>query len=94
MDQTACFAGQTGFVKAIFDPKDRPGYFDKTITVFSNAKTPIVELKIKGTVEGRTRTVLDEYPYELASGLRFASGSHFFDEGKERGCQRNELRCV
>lgn len=62
--------GQTGFVKATFDPKDRPGYFDKTITVFSNAKTPIVELKIKGTVEGRTRTVLDEYPYELASGLR------------------------
>lgn len=62
--------GKTGYVKATFDPKDRPGYFDKTITVFSNAKNPVVELKIKGSVEGRTRTVLDEYPYELASGLR------------------------
>jgi len=29
-----------------------------------------VELKIKGTVEGKARTVLDDYPYELASGLR------------------------
>lgn len=62
--------GKKGFVKAIFDPKDRPGYFDKTITVFSNAKTSVVELKIKGTVEGKARTILDDYPYELASGLR------------------------
>lgn len=29
-----------------------------------------MELKIKGTVEGKARTVLDDYPYELASGLR------------------------
>lgn len=62
--------GKTGFIKATFDPKDRPSHFDKTITVYSNAKTPVVELKIKGNVEGRTRTVLDDYPYELASGLR------------------------
>lgn len=61
--------GKTGYVRATFDPKDRPGYFDKTITVFSNAQS-VVELKIKGSVEGRTRTVLDEYPYELASGFR------------------------
>ena len=62
--------GKTGFIKATFDPKDRPSYFDKTITVYSNAKTPVVELKIKGNVEAKTRTVLDDYPYELASGLR------------------------
>ncbi len=62
--------GQKGFVKATFDPKDRPGFFDKTITVYSNAKPTVVELKIKGTVEGKARTVLDDYPYELASGLR------------------------
>ena len=62
--------GKKGFVKATFNPKDRPGYFDKTITVYSNARTSVVELKIKGTVEGKTRTVLDDYPYELPSGLR------------------------
>lgn len=63
--------GKKGFVKATFNPKDRPGYFDKTITVYSNARMPVVELKIKGIVEGKTRTVLDDYPYELPSGLRF-----------------------
>lgn len=62
--------GKKGYVKATFDPKDRPGFFDKTITVHSNAATPVVILKIKGTVEGKTRTVLDDYPYELSSGLR------------------------
>lgn len=62
--------GKKGFVKATFDPKDRPGFFDKTITVYSNANTPVVELKIKGNVEGRARTILDDFPYELPSGLR------------------------
>lgn len=62
--------GKKGFVRATFDPKDRPGYFDKTITVYSNARPAVIELKIKGTVEGKTRTVLDDFPYELPSGLR------------------------
>ncbi|MEG2791457.1 MAG: DUF1573 domain-containing protein [Odoribacter sp.] len=62
--------GKKGFIKTTFDPKDRPGYFDKTITVYSNARPSVVELKIKGTVEGKTRTILDDYPYELPSGLR------------------------
>lgn len=62
--------GQKGFVKATFDPKDRPSHFDKTVTVYSNARPAVVELKIKGNVEARTRTVLDDYPYELPSGLR------------------------
>lgn len=62
--------GKKGFVKATFNPKDRPGYFDKTITVYSNARPGVIELKIKGTVQGKTRTVLDDYPYELPSGLR------------------------
>lgn len=62
--------GAKGFIKATFDPTNRPGYFDKTITVYTNARPGMVELKIKGTVEGKTRTVLDDYPYELPSGLR------------------------
>lgn len=62
--------GKKGFVKATFNPKDRPGYFDKTITVYSNARPGVIELKIKGTVQGKTRTILDDYPYELPSGLR------------------------
>ena len=62
--------GKKGYIKAVFNPQDRPGYFDKTITVFSNAQPAVVELKIRGNVEGKARTILDDYPYELASGLR------------------------
>lgn len=62
--------GKTGFIKATFDPKDRPSHFDKTITVYSNAQPSLVELKIRGNVEARTRTVLDDFPYELPCGLR------------------------
>lgn len=62
--------GKKGFIKATFNPKDRPGYFDKTITVYSNARPNVIDLKIKGSVQGKTRTVLDDYPYELPSGLR------------------------
>ncbi len=64
--------GKTGFVKAIFDPQNRPGHFDKMITVTSNARIAVVELKIQGEVEGKTRTILDDYPYEQASGLRLS----------------------
>lgn len=64
--------GKTGYVKAIFDPKDRPGHFEKTITVSSNAKTPTVVLQITGNVEPKTRTFLDDYPFELPFGVRLA----------------------
>ena len=34
--------GQKGFVKATFDPKDRPGFFDKTITALLKTPTDIL----------------------------------------------------
>lgn len=64
--------GKSGFVKAIFDPKERPGRFEKTITVSSNAKTPVVILQITGSVEPKNRTFLDDYPSELPSGIRLS----------------------
>jgi hypothetical protein len=42
--------GATGFIKASFDPKGRPGYFNKTLSVTTDwDKTPLI-LQIKGTV--------------------------------------------
>lgn len=62
--------GKKGFIRATFDPTNRPGNFDKTITVFTNAKRPIRVLRIMGKVIPKRKTVLDNYPYELPSGLR------------------------
>jgi hypothetical protein len=43
-------AGATGFIKASYDPKGRPGYFNKSLTVTTDWDgTPIV-LQIKGNV--------------------------------------------
>lgn len=46
----AILPGATGFIKASFDPKGRPGYFNKTLSVTTDwDKTPVI-LQIKGTV--------------------------------------------
>jgi hypothetical protein len=42
--------GKKGFVKASFNPKGRPGYFNKTLTVVTNLNGPSIVLQIKGTV--------------------------------------------
>ncbi|MBI4945104.1 MAG: DUF1573 domain-containing protein [Bacteroidetes bacterium] len=42
--------GETGIIKVHYDTK-RPGSFEKTVTVSSNAKTPSKTLKIHGTVK-------------------------------------------
>ncbi len=42
--------GETGQIKAVYNSKNRPGAFFKTITITSNATEPNAMLKIKGTV--------------------------------------------
>jgi hypothetical protein len=46
--------GKTGIVKASYGTQGRPGAFDKTLTVFSNAGTKV--LTIKGMVEKAPET--------------------------------------
>jgi len=42
--------GKTGFIKASFDPRGRPGYFNKTLTILTDLDPNPVVLQIKGTV--------------------------------------------
>jgi len=52
--------GKTGFIKAQFDPKGRPGYFNKTLTVTTDADGNTIVLQIKGTVtSGATDAAAD-----------------------------------
>lgn len=64
--------GGKGFVKATYNPRNRPGKFAKSVSVFSNAEKKTVVLKIMGEVIPRERTVEDDYPY-MIGGLRFKS---------------------
>ena len=54
--------GGTGYVTADYDPRQRPGEFDKWVDVKSNATEPVVKLSIKGFVIPRTKTFADSFP--------------------------------
>jgi hypothetical protein len=57
--------GAKGTLKATFDPRNRPGNFNKSITVTSNAENASEILRIIGRVEEKPRTVADNYPRDL-----------------------------
>lgn len=83
--------GKTGFIKATFDPENRPGNFDKTITVFTNAKKAVHLLRIRGKVIPKKKTILDNYPYELPSGLRMTFDHIAFRTIKEGSSKKIEI---
>ena len=64
--------GEKGYIKAVFNPSNRPGHFDKYITVQSNASQPSVRLRITGKVEAKPLTIEDEYRYQMGN-LRLKS---------------------
>lgn len=57
--------GGAGEVKATFNPSNRPGNFNKTITVQSSAQNATVVLRITGKVLPREKTVEDIYPRNM-----------------------------
>lgn len=64
--------GTKGFIKATFDPSGRPGTFEKSVTVYSNAdKSPFI-LKFSGTVIPKPLAMQDEYRFPIGN-LKFSS---------------------
>jgi hypothetical protein len=59
--------GERGYVSAAFNPKNRPGHFDKTLAVQTNSSIPTVTLRIKGSVIPKPLTIEDEYRYEMGN---------------------------
>lgn len=59
--------GKTGFIKAEFNPKGRPGYFTKTLTVSTDAESTPFILQIKGSVVADAQ--------KIASSFHAANGS-------------------
>lgn len=66
--------GGKGTVKATFDPRNRPGNFNKSITITSNASNATEILRITGNVAPHEQTMEDIYPSDL--GLIRAKSSH------------------
>lgn len=64
--------GKTGIIKAQYDPANRPGIFDKTLTITANTDPGMNFLKIKGFVIAKIKTIEDEYP-DTVGNLRMTS---------------------
>lgn len=77
--------GEIGYIKAIYNSTGRPGPFHKSITVTSNAATPIHVLHIKGDV-GAADLKKNHTPEQKALSPRLAVGSTSYSFGKlEKG---------
>lgn len=57
--------GQTGEITVTYNPSGRPGRFQKTVTVTSNATEPSTRLYIKGEVIPKPVKPVDEYPVKM-----------------------------
>jgi hypothetical protein len=64
--------GKKGFIKAFYDPKNRPGAFHKTVTITANTDPVQTKLRIKGKVTPREKTIADLYPRKQME-LRFTN---------------------
>lgn len=62
--------GEKGFVKVVFDPRNMPGKFNKSMVVSSTAISANKVLRILGEVTPRERTIEDDFPYVIGS-IRF-----------------------
>lgn len=62
----------TGTVTAIYDPANRPGQFNKTLSVYTNSKPEVVVLSIKGEVVPKEKTVEELFTFPVGK-VRFES---------------------
>lgn len=65
--------GGKGKITAIYDPKDRPGAFDKTLSVYTNTNPAVTVLTIRGNVTPREKTVDELFTFPVGMGVRFES---------------------
>ncbi len=80
--------GTTGFIKAAYNPKNRPGKFDKSITVIANTEQGIIKLNIVGDVKPKQKSIEDIYPKEMGN-IRtktdhIAFGKIYHDQQKKK----------
>jgi len=74
--------GKAGFVKAVYNSNGRPGVFNKTITVTSNAKEATKVLSIKGDVISKAEAAKNYTPEQKAKSPKVAILQPTYNFGK------------
>ncbi|MBN2164854.1 MAG: DUF1573 domain-containing protein [Marinilabiliaceae bacterium] len=82
--------GGKGYVSVAYNPKNRPGPFNKTITVSSNAEQSSKVLRITGKVTPKPLTIEELYPREI-DGLRLKAGHLSFTRVTPGSLKTEEL---
>jgi len=85
--------GKKGFVSATYDPKNRPGPFNKTITVNSNAENGSIVLRIKGDVVAKEPTIEDKFPTAV-QGVRFSTNHVAFQSIKNTEVKTDSIKII
>jgi hypothetical protein len=83
----------TGEIQVSYDPKGRPGSFNKTIMVISNAENGTTILRIIGRVEEREQSMAEMYPREIGS-LRVKTNNISFARITENEVKTQDLELV
>jgi len=74
--------GAKGTVSAKYDPKNRPGQFNKTLTVYTNTKPEVNVLTIKGEVTPHEKTMEELFTFPVGA-VRFESNHLAFTNIKK-----------
>lgn len=85
--------GGKGFIKATYDPRNRPGPFNKSITITSNTKSPVHILRIKGQVTPRVKTMAELFP-RMMDGLRLQNNHLSFTKVKNTQQKEASLNVI
>ncbi|WP_346857121.1 DUF1573 domain-containing protein [uncultured Draconibacterium sp.] len=85
--------GASGDIQVSYNPKNRPGTFNKSVTVTSNAAVSNVILRINGTVAAREKTLAEEYPRQIGT-LRVKSNYLSFAKLTQGEVATKELELV
>ncbi len=80
----------TGEVQVSYDPRNRPGAFNKTVMVSSNAENGTVVLRVLGRVEQREKTMAELFPREIGT-LRAKTNHISFARITENEVKTEEL---
>lgn len=85
--------GERSEIAVTFDPMNRPGRFDKAVSVFTSESGDPIRLRITGRVTPRERSVEELYPAIWAEGCGAAATSHAFGYVRARAAaaQRDRL---
>jgi hypothetical protein len=83
----------TGEIQVSYNPANRPGAFNKSVTVSSNAENSTVVLTISGQVNQREKTLAELYPRQIGD-LRATTNHISFAQLKQNAIETKDLELV